>query len=93
MPRMRGDSVGELFLHGGADGANICTVAAIDALIFIDNVDAVAFRDAILGTLVYANATADASIRNLISHNPNLLYSRRCVSIGIIDHLQKFRKG
>jgi hypothetical protein len=93
MPRTRGKGVHELLLLRCANGANIGTGAAVDALIFVDHKDAVAFRNAFLGAFANADAAADASIRNLISHNPNLLYSRSCVLWAIIDHLQKFCKG
>ena len=57
-----------LFLNGCVYGASICARTAADALVSIDNVLAIAFRNAIGRTCICACATADAFIRNLVCH-------------------------
>ena len=64
----QGASSSELFLAGCANRANICTVTAGDALVSIDNVLVVAFRNARSGATVCACAAGDALIANLKCH-------------------------
>ncbi len=58
----------ELFLSRCSYGASICTSAAADAFISVDNVLAVAFGNARGGAAVCTSATADALIGNLVCH-------------------------
>ena len=58
----------ELFLSRCSYRASICTSAAADAFISVDNVLAVAFGNARGGAAVCTSATADALIGNLVCH-------------------------
>ena len=58
----------ELFLSGSANGANVCTVTARDALISIDYELAVTLGNATGRAAICACATSDALITNLESH-------------------------
>ena len=58
----------ELFLSGSANGANVCTVTARDALISIDYELAVTLGNATGGAAICACAASDALITNLESH-------------------------
>lgn len=60
-----------LSLFGSAHGAGISASAAIDALIRINYILAVAFGDRFHGATVGASAASDARIRNLVCHNKN----------------------
>ncbi len=57
-----------LFLSGSANGAGFSADAAFDALVGIDDVLAVAFRNRFLGAFRSAGAAGDAFVRNLVSH-------------------------
>ena len=57
-----------LFLRGGTHGADIGASAAIDALVGIDFILAVAFGNRLHGAFGFASAAADAFIGNLICH-------------------------
>lgn len=67
-------------LLGSANGTCTCARTAVDALGLVDNVLAVALRNAAYGTLVRTCATGDAIIINLISHLRSVL-SRKHTSI------------
>ena len=49
-------------------GTSVCTSAAIETCISIDNVDAVALRDSRNRAFSSTSTTSDASISNLVSH-------------------------
>lgn len=66
----------ELFLNRSANRAGTGAGAAIDAIVLIDNVLAVLFRDAAYGAFVSASAAGDALIGNLVCHGETIL-SRR----------------
>ena len=63
----------KLLLSGSADGAGIRASAAIDALLGIDFVLAVAFGNRFNGAAGSAGAAGDAGIGDRISHDGNLL--------------------
>ena len=52
---------------GRANRANVCAIAAVDALVSIDHVDR-AFGDCFGGALGRASAASDAFVRNFICH-------------------------
>ena len=58
----------ELFLSRCSYGASVCTVAAADALVSIDNVLSITLGNARSGATVCASAAADALIGNLVCH-------------------------
>ena len=60
-------------LGGSADGAGICTGAALDAGFGIDLILTIAFADRGDRALGGTGAAADAFIGNLVSHRTNLL--------------------
>ena len=57
----------ELLLNRRSNRAGICTVAAADAFVSVDNVD-IAFGNAGNGTLGCACATSDAIFSDFVSH-------------------------
>jgi hypothetical protein len=67
----------ELGLSGSANGAGASASAALDALVSIDHVLAVAFSDSVHGALSLASAAADAFVIDNVSH--------RCTSNKIPD--------
>ena len=58
----------ELLLRGSSYGTSICTAAAANALVSVDNVLAVTLGDAAGGASISASAASDALIRNLVCH-------------------------
>ena len=58
-----------LSLFGSANGAGIGAGTAIDALIGVDYILAIAFRDSLNGAISFASAAADACIGNLVCHD------------------------
>jgi len=58
----------ELALDGGTNGASAGASAALDALISVDDVLAVAFSDGINGAFSLASAASDAFISDNVSH-------------------------
>ncbi len=75
----------ELFLNGSVNRANACARTAVDALLGIDNILAVAFADAAYRALALARTAAYAIIGNLISHVIYLhkIYSTHIVAVNI----------
>ena len=68
-----------LFGFGSLNRANAGASAALDALIGIDYILAIAFSDRFLGAFGSARAAADARIGNFVSHNitpPHIVCSR-----------------
>jgi len=59
----------KLFLRGSSYRANVCTVAAADALISIDNVNAVTLGNATYGALACASTASYAIIGNFVCHS------------------------
>ena len=59
----------ELLLYRSSYGTSICTAAASNALISVDNVLAVALGNATGGACISASAASDAFIGNLKCHN------------------------
>lgn len=59
----------ELFSNRCAYGASICTSAAINALLGIDNVLAVSFGDRFNGATVSASAATETFVGNFVSHD------------------------
>ena len=57
---------------GSLNGTYACASAAIDAVVCIDNILAVALCDAAYGTFVCASTACDAIIGNLICHSKHL---------------------
>ena len=64
-----GSSLQELALNRSANGAGASASAALDALIGIDDVLAVALGDGIHGAFSLASAAADAFIGDDVSHD------------------------
>lgn len=61
--------VEKLFLNRSANRAVACASTTRNALISVDNVDAVAFCDTAARTSVNTSATSDAIVCNLICHD------------------------
>ena len=59
----------ELVLGGCAYGAGVCTGAAANASVSVDNILAVALGDAAGGASICASAASDAIIRNFVCHD------------------------
>ena len=71
----------ELLLCGSSYGTSICTAAAANALVSVDNVLAVALGNATGGASISASAASDALIRNLVCHVNNLRFFGHLYSI------------
>ena len=63
-----GITVCKLFLRGSSNRASVCARAAAYALVSVDNVNAVALRDATGGASVSTSTASDAIFRNLKCH-------------------------
>ena len=57
-----------LVLNGSVNGTSVFAASAANALISVDNVLAVALRDAAGGASISTSATRDASVSNLECH-------------------------
>lgn len=73
----------ELLSFGSLYGAGICTSAALDALISVDNVLAVALGDSLYGALCCASAAGDAIITDNVCHlqSSSFLYLPNCITL------------
>ena len=85
---MRSAAPDGLALHGGANGASAGASAALDALISVDDVLAVAFSDGINGAFSLASAASDAFVSDNVSHGytsnkfeSSLNLIRTCISL------------
>ena len=78
------DCVGELLSLGSIHRAGVSASAAIDALVSVDYVYAVTFRDCFSGAVLSASAAGNAIIRNLVCHGHDLRF-RICMH-GIAEH-------
>ena len=57
-----------LFLNGSANRAGVCTRAASNALVCVDNVLAISLGNARYGASVSASAASNALVSNLVCH-------------------------
>ncbi len=57
-----------LFFRGGTDGAVICTSAAGNASVSIDNVFAVTLGDSLYGAICCTSAAGDAFVTDFVCH-------------------------
>ena len=62
----------KLFLNRSVNGAVLCTVAAIDASLSVDNENAVTLGDSLYGAICCACAASDAILSNLECHGTYL---------------------
>ena len=57
-----------LFSSRSANGASICTSAAFDASVSVNDIDAIAFGDSLNRAFTCASAASDASVGNYVCH-------------------------